>query len=264
MAILFTGCACSQRVVGDGAGNQTQLIIENGRGSARKVRILRMVVQLDMVAASTALNPAVVAYRGTGTPTVLGARLTSKGTFDTAQTSDAFVRIWTAITPDGANDSMLTASVSDMLWRKHGSRLRTAAEQTRGEDLLVLPENLETNAFYLYPGEFLVINVVPAVATTNTFSNNWCSNIVWQEETLSTYTISGTVTLGGSPVSGAEVSVLVADDAEMTNPFLHSVNTTDASGRWSADIQTGKYAYAYANSSASGTNYTAPGVPYMT
>ena len=72
-----------------------------------------------------------------------------------------------------------------------------------------------------------------------------------------------TVTLSGSPVSGAIVTVIEADDLDMTNPVLVDTIVTPAGGTWSADILTGKVGAAFVQYRSGGTLYTAPGSPYL-
>ena len=79
----------------------------------------------------------------------------------------------------------------------------------------------------------------------------------------STYSISGVVTLAAVGVVGAEVTVIVADDTNLTNAYLHATVITTSGGAWSANIPTGKLAYAYAQNFTGGVYYTAAGAPYI-
>lgn len=85
------------------------------------------------------------------------------------------------------------------------------------------------------------------------------------DTTRSTYTIGGTVKLNSVGVVGAQVSVLVADDASLSNAVLWGVHTTGAGGTWTSDpIPVGKYSYAYAQDEVGGVIYTSIGASAIT
>jgi len=116
----------------------------------------------------------------------------------------------------------------------------------------------------LRPGESLLVRVVgAAVAANAALSNNWTASVAIEEDQKSTFAISGTVTLSGSPVTGAKVMVMEADDTAGTNMFLREVITTPAGGTWSSSILTGKVGSAFVQYTSGGTYYTAPGSPYL-
>ena len=82
--------------------------------------------------------------------------------------------------------------------------------------------------------------------------------------TGTTHPISGTVKLSGVGVVGAEVIVIIADDEQLTSPYVFGVVATTAGGVWSIEgIPDGKYAYAYAQNYTGGTHYTSTGAPYV-
>ncbi len=70
------------------------------------------------------------------------------------------------------------------------------------------------------------------------------------------YTISGTVTEGGNPVSGAKVAVIAGGE-------LQSIETTDANGDWSALVPSGLAAHAFAYHDDGVDLYTSEGRPYI-
>ena len=114
------------------------------------------------------------------------------------------------------------------------------------------------------PGESLLCQVVGATTASNArLANNWWVQAEWEEDPIATFAISGTVTLSGSPVSGAKVMVLEADDTAMTNAVLVEVVTTAAGGTWASSIKTGKVGAAFVQYTNGGTYYTAPGSPYL-
>ena len=94
-------------------------------------------------------------------------------------------------------------------------------------------------------------------------SNYWWVACEWEEDPIATFAISGTVTLSGSPATGAIVTVVEADDESMTNPVLVETITTGAGGTWASSIKTGKVGAAYVQYKSGATYYTAPGSPYL-
>lgn len=263
MAILYTGSACTQRINGDRQDFQGLVIFENARGSNRLLSIKRLVTQLDNTGTSTGLLVPALTYRGAGAPNLEGAARANKGTFDTAKTSDPFINMWYAVTPDYAGESNMAGVSGILQWKQWASKLRTGAEQFNSMDNNQLPALVANKPYYLYPGEYLLVRVDPAALADNTVTNGWFCQAVWQEETLPVYTISGTVKLLGVGVVGAEVTITVADDHAMTNAYLHSVQVTGVGGAWSADIPVGKKAFASASNDVAGTLYQALNVPFM-
>lgn len=62
---------------------------------------------------------------------------------------------------------------------------------------------------------------------------------------------------------GAIVTVIEADDINMTNAILVETITTGAGGTWASNIRTGKVAAAFVQYETGGTYYTAHGSPYL-
>lgn len=265
MAITFTGSACTQRINGDESDTQDFCVFQNARGSTKLVHIRRLTSQLDAIAASSAVMVPIFTYRGVGNPNLEGAARANKCKFNTTQSSDAFVNLLYAVTPDGSGISGLSGTAGVMQWRQWLAKMRTIVEQVQGSDSTQLPTlvNKTGNEFTLRPGEYLLIRADPIALVDNNNSNGWIINCVWQEEDLPSYTISGNVTLSGTGVVGAEVTVIVADDNLLTNAYLLGVYTTIAAGAWSASIPNGKIAYVTASNESAGTFYTAEGRPFI-
>jgi hypothetical protein len=205
----------------------------------------------------------VLTYRGTGVPNLTGACRAAATPFDTAKTSSDKVNLWYSVTPDGGNDSGMSGTSGVLQWRQWACKLRSAAEQQQGIDNNQLPMLVANKTWKLYPGEYLLVRVDPVTPTDNNPNSGWFCSAVWQEEDITTYTISGVVTLSSTGVVGAKVTVLVADDTSLTNAYLHEVVTTTAGGAWTSNIPTGKIAYAYGQNYTGGIYYTAPGAPYI-
>lgn len=253
------GAAMFPAVIGNDAVTQHLASIENGIGSRVHLHFRRLIVQNDPLAVLTSVMPIARISRGVN---ISGGVLLAKSTFDTTDSSDPFVRIRSAL----GEGAPITATAGTTVWQQYTSRLHTAVEQVLGNDENLLPSLVETvgREFVLNPGESALITVVGATTASNAaLTNNWLLGCAWEEEPVSTFSISGTVTLSGSPVSGATVTVVEADDLAMTNAHLLTVITTGGGGTWSADILTGKVGYAYVQYETGGTMYTAPGSPYL-
>lgn len=257
MAITFTGGVMVPTVFGNDAVTQHIFALENQIGSRVDVNVRRLVVQNDPQTALASVMPQVKVSRGVN---ISGGILLDKAKLRTTETSDPFVKIRSAL----GEGSPITATQGDTVWQQYTSRLHTAVEQVIASDEPLLPRLVDTFDFKLKPGESLLATVISATAASNpALSHNWLVDCIWEEDAKATFAISGTVTLSGSPVAGAIVSVIEADDVSMTNPVLIKTIVTGAGGTWAADILTGKVGAAFVQYESGGTKYTAPGSPYL-
>lgn len=242
---------------GNDAVTQHIFALENHIGSRVDVNVRRLTVQNDPLTALTSVMPQVKVSRGVN---ISGGIMLDKAQFRTTETSDPFVKIRSAL----GEGSPITATRGDTIWQQYTSRLHTAVEQVIASDEPLLPRLVDTFDFKLKPGESLLATVISATAASNpALSHNWLVDCIWEEVDKATFAISGTVTLSGSPVAGAIVSVIEADDVSMTNPVLIKTIVAGAGGTWAADILTGKVGAAFVQYESGGTKYTAPGSPYL-
>lgn len=265
MAVTFRGTAQSLNIVGNDATTQNLFVIENGIASRVNVILRRLIFGSDPVAVLTSVQNVLKVSRCTA---VSGGVLLAKGSFNLSQSSDAAVTIRAQMN-EGA---LITATAGDTLWTQMTTRMHTGVEQqqpeidserTRYRNLLPgLTEDVAD--FVLRPGQSLLVKVVAATAASNALTtNNYTVRCMWEEDAIATFAISGTVTLSGSPVSGAIVTVIEADDTSMTNAVLRETIVTPAGGTWASNIRTGKVAAAFVQYENGGTLYTAPGSPYL-
>lgn len=246
----------STMIYGNDATAQNLFTIENPIGSRVDVYLKDLDLEVDSIVALTALMPLVKVSRATA---ISGGVILSKSLADTSSTSDAFVRCRAQL----YENSPITATAGDTIWQVFRSRMHTAVEQVRPQNGL-MPSLIKTEDFVLRPGEALLAKVVAAAGTSNAV-NSYSMTIqaMWNEVAFSTFAISGTVTLSGSPVSGARVVVVEADDQLMTNAILREIITTPAGGTWASSIKTGKVGAAFVQYTSGGTFYTAYGSPYL-
>lgn len=257
---LFT--AVSNYVRGAGTADRTFLfVLENRAGSGVDLVLKRGVFQRDPGnVAYTGINPIVTAFRAIEIEQPNGATFVDKCPMDTTFTSNGDIAVWAAVNNTGLTSPLNATTISPIGNRSFSSRMRSLAEQVQSYDFDLSPEGDAK----VHPGQAFAWAVDVDAATANPNTSNWFFQVLWDEVPVSTYTISGTVTNGGSPVVGALVNVVVADCMFMSNAYLLGTYTTTAGGAWTAEIPTGMVAYAYAQNFTGGIYYTAPGAPYIT
>lgn len=247
----------SLSIIANDATEQNLFVIENPIGSRVYVYIKDLDYEVDAVGVLTAVSPLIKVSRATN---VSGGVILPKTSFLTTETPDSFVRCRT----QNNEASRITATQGDTIWQVFRHRTHTAVEQINSNVNNILPTLIEVEDFVLRPGEALLVKLVAAAGTSNAatsyFTTVQCS---FNEVAFSTFAISGTVTLSGSPVSGARVMVIEADDELMTNAILREVITTPAGGTWASSIKTGKVGAAFVQYKNGGTYYTANGSPYL-
>lgn len=259
MAVTFHGGVQVPTMFGNDAVTQRLFALENQIGSRVDVHVQRLSIQNDTLAVLNSVMPLVKVSRGVN---ISGGILLDKATFITTQTSDPFVKLRSAL----GEGSHITATPGDTIWQQYVSRMHTVVEQVLAADENILPRLVVNGTFKLKirPGEALLVSVIGATTASNAaLSNNWLVNCAWEEDSKPTFAISGTVTLSGSPVSGAIVTVIEADDVNMTNAHLVETIVTPAGGTWASNILTGKVGAAFVQYETGGTKYTAPGSPYL-
>ncbi len=264
MAVVFRGTAESLGIVGNDATTQNLFVIENGFKSRVNVIIRRLTFGCDSLVALATVQNMVRLCRCSA---VSGGVTLHKSGFDTAQASDANV----VIRSQANEAALITATAGDTLWAQLAGRMHTAVEQQNAErdseriqERNLIPLTKTSTNLTLRPGESLLVKVFASAAASNAQnSTNYTVRCSWEEDTIATFAISGTVTLGGSPLDGAKVMVMEADDAALTNAYLHQVITTAGGGLWASTIRSGKVGAAFVQYNNGGTYYTAPGSPYL-
>lgn len=261
MAITFVGMTSSLSMWGNDLIEQNLFLIENGIRSRVNVIVKRLSVQNDGALLLTSVMPLVKCSRvDVATSPVLGVPL-AKGKFDTSQVSDANVKFWC-----DSLHSPLSVVEGNPFWQQYTTRAHTAVEQRLANDMNMLTTIVANPAddFIITPGHGLLVQVVsPTAASNASNNNNWIVQAVWEEDSLATFNISGTVTLSATPIVGAKVIILEADDESLTNAVLWEVKTTTAGGVWSSSIRSGKVGAAFVQYVTGGTYYTAPGSPFL-
>ena len=259
MAITFHGSVSTFIAVGNNQLKQNLFVIENGYAARHNIRIRRMVLQVDTINVLTSVMPQVKISRMSVASTG-GVILPKSSLIDTTETSDNALILKQTIYP-GTN---ITATEGQPIWQEYGNRMHTGFSQILGDDSSFLPDLIKDVPLIMKPGENLLVQVVGAVVATNAgITTNWWLQVMWEEDSIAVFNISGVVTLSSTPVSGAKVLVLEADDEAGTNIRLVGIQTTDLNGLWASTIRSGAVGSAFVQYVSGGTYYTAPGSPYL-
>jgi hypothetical protein len=270
MGVLYTGSA-SGLVYGTGLADSTIVFaIENMRESNRLVTIKRAALFLDPgFIAYTAVRPIFKCYRVTNFDRHNGGGdLLAKGAFDTTETSSPYVNIFTGNSNSWGSPSRFTATTGNISWQTFTNKMATGAWQYKGNPMDIITKYTASadpdHVYILYPGETYLVVLTTSTTLQDPPNDVYMFNTVWTEEDLATYTISGTVTLSGSGVTNAHVTVIIADDTNLTNAFLWAnILTTAGTGAWTCNIPIGKIAYVYAQDYTGGIYYTSAGNPFV-
>lgn len=260
MAITFKGTAVSLPILGNDATTQNLFSIENAKSSRVNVIVKRLSTQNDAVAVLTSIKPQIKTSRLT--TEITGGMELGKVPFDSSQSSSSGVTVRAAVSGVRA----IVATAGTIVWQQFTKRMHTAVEQQNSDDANSLPILVEgdTDDFTLVPGESLLVQAVGATTLSNAaLSTNWFVQVMWEEDSLGTFAISGTVTLSSSPVEGAKVLVVEASDESLSDATLVEVTTTNASGQWSSTIKSGRVGAAFVQYKSGATYYTAPGSPFL-
>jgi len=171
--------AGSFRILGSAATPHNLLTIEN-IDATKLVYIRRVTVQLDATAVLVAVMPQVKLSRATALPT--GGTTLNKGQFDTGNASNANTVIRCATASDGGAATAITATAGTTIWQQYCMRMHTLVGQVLAEDSSMAPALVETQNLILRQNQALLVQVVATIGTSNPATNNWCVNIVWEED----------------------------------------------------------------------------------
>jgi plastocyanin len=247
-------------ILGNDATTQNLFAIENQSASRVNVNIRSINISVDDIVVLAAVTPLIRISRATA---ISGGQLVEKTGLDTTQSSDSNVVFRAAL----LEMARITATPGTTIWEKFDNRMHTAVEQQRpniGKNILPYIVGKTGMEFKLRPSEEVLVQVVAAAGTSNSaVANNYFVECMFEEEALSTFSISGIITLNASPVVGAKVIVIQADDISLTNPILVGVITTPIDGTWSSSIVSGKIGAAFVQYTTGGIYYTAQGSPFL-
>jgi hypothetical protein len=174
--------AVTFRTLGAAATTQNIFTLENAAGSGRRVRIRRMVFQMDATAVLTAVMPLFKTSRTTALPT--GGTALGKAQFDTSVSSVAGVVARGANASDGGAATAITATAGTIMWQQYGMRMHTLVGQVLGADNNVMTAIAADNPVILQPGEAILVQCVAAATTSNPATNHYFVQAAWDEEVI--------------------------------------------------------------------------------
>lgn len=262
MAITFRGSIVTGPITA--LPSAVALSIECSLRSLVKVNVLRLIAEMDTMAAVTGANRTVALFkvRKFAGTTAGGVVVSQRGAFDTAQTADSGVIVRQTLGYAGDNVPAITYTGAPLtMSTSFGERVTTFYGQQLLDDLVLIRDNRPASTYlYLYPGECLIVTwnddtyPVGGVAVFN---------LLWEEDSLGTeYTIGGQVTLAGSPVSGAKILVVTGTDRDLPDPQIEIV-ATNGSGNWTKTLAAAIEADAFVQHRSGETLYTSEGKPYL-
>ncbi len=261
MAVTYRGSFKTSAIFGNDATSQNLVAIINPVNSRYDIKIRRLVLQNDNLVASSQIMPLCRTSR-CAISSISGGVDLEISPFDASNTSASGIVIKAQVN----ETARVTATPGTTIWQQFISRLLTAVEQQQGADSNMLSYLIADTGkdFVLHPGEALLIHLTVTNVSANSINmNSVFIQGIFEEEPVSTYAISGTVTLSAAPVSGAIVTIVEADDESMTNQRIIEKIVTGAGGTWASSIRTGYVGAAFVQYKFGGTYYTAPGSPYL-
>lgn len=260
MAITYRGSSVTGAITA--VSGTAVMSVECTPYSKVRVDIMAIQAQLDSlvgVSATGRIMPLFKVQKCTGSASG-GMILSGKAPYDSQQSSDAGVVVRQSLGRAGgsATDIIITGTP------------KTVAGAFSSHNASIYGQHLYTNDciftrakdshIYLNPGELILVTWNDG---TTPVGGEAIFMVAWEEDSLGTeYTISGSVTNGGSPVTGAKVILVMDIDRDIPNPQLE-VLTTGAPGTWTKTLASGVKADAFVQYRNGETLYTAEGKPYL-
>jgi len=247
-------------------GSVPVFAIVNTFRSRCTVDILRLVCQFDVNEAPTSntanrIMPIMRARRVAATDVSGGLLVSARPAWDTTiGAADPGVEVRCNPGAFGGPDTAITiTSPGGPLWQQFTARQATGVEQFQSYDNSCLPALAASFDMILRVGEALVIEQAARIPTGGA---SWFE-IAWEEDQIDAgYEVGGTVTLSGSPVTGARVLLVTDSATAMTTPAVEPL-TTDGSGEFSRTLASGVKAAVFVQHEAGGTKYTDEGKPFL-
>lgn len=182
-AISYLGSVATFRTLGNAASPQNLFTLENQAGSAVLVAIRALRVEQDSTAVLTAVSNQFKLSRPSALPT--GGTTLSKGSLDTALTSNASVVARGATASDGGAATAITATAGTTMWCQFGARFHTAVGQWIPDDFDLMPIAItNTDGIILRAGQAILVQVINPTAANNAATNHYTIRCAYEEFTL--------------------------------------------------------------------------------
>jgi hypothetical protein len=168
--------AATFRTPGDGTARQTLFALQN-TGTARIVRIRRIVLQIDPTALLVAIMPLFRLCRITG---YTGGQALTKVNWE-ATASDATIQARGRNTSDGGGQTNIVAAIGETMWQQYASRMPSLAGQVIGDDQNIAPMAIESNPIILRQNQGVLVYIEAPAGTSNPNTNHYFVQCAWDE-----------------------------------------------------------------------------------
>jgi hypothetical protein len=158
--------------------NQNLFVLIN-TGTARVVRVRRLVAQVDTAVVFTSLP---ILLRLSRITSYTGGQALTKVNW-TATTSDASIEARGRNTSDGGGQTDIVATPGEILWQQYATRMSSTAGQKIGDDQDLAPLEIVNDPIVLREDEGLLVFLEVPTATSN-FTNNfqYFVQAAWSED----------------------------------------------------------------------------------
>lgn len=168
--------AATFRTPGNATALQTLFVLQN-TGTARIVRIRRLVLQVDPTGSLIAIMPLfklcrIDSYSG-------GQALTKVAWGATA--SDATIQARGRNTSDGGSQTNIVATPGETMWQQYASRMASQVGQVIGDDQNIAPIVIESTPIVLRQNQGILVYVEAAAGTSNPSSAHYFVQCAWDE-----------------------------------------------------------------------------------
>jgi len=160
------------RTVGIASAPHNLFTLENPVGSGRTIALIRLTVQCEATALSTALV-SICSGRTTTLPS--GGTVLVADKLETSGSISGIARGATA--SDGGAATAITATLSQRIWTQFRQRMITAAGYLTTPDNSMLPQTVDDRPLLIAPGGAIVVQAVVAAQTTD----HYLVNAAWLE-----------------------------------------------------------------------------------
>jgi hypothetical protein len=168
--------AATFRTPGDATARQTLFVLQN-TGTARIVRIRRIVLQVDPVGALVAIMPLFRLCRITG---YTGGQALTKVAWEAAA-SDATVQARGRNTSDGGSQTNIVATIGETMWQQYASRMASQAGQVLADDQNIAPLAIATDPIVLRQNQGILVYVEAPAGTSNPNTSHYFVQCAWDE-----------------------------------------------------------------------------------
>lgn len=265
MAIDFRGSTVTPPINCPPISGGYVFALVNTNRSRHRINVLRFVAVGDSVEVSTTaghIMPLLKTWRCACTAVTGGVLIDKRPAWDTAvDAPDPAIKLLYSGYGVSEDNRIIVSARTGPAWGNYIQRGATVAEQRRSMDQSMLSRLTTVEDFVLAPGQAIVVSWEHGAQPVG---GSIFFNIAWEEDESDIgYDIGGSVTLSGSPVSGAKVLLVTDMDRDLPAPELEVI-TTGAPGTWTKKLGSNVKASVFVQARSGETLYTDEGKPYIT